>query len=47
MQDVKKRDSHLPFTFGKVLLDLSADRLMNVPVESRVSRNPSKLEMSY
>lgn len=38
-------DSHLPFTLGKVLLDLSADRLMNVPIKSRVSGNPSKVEM--
>lgn len=30
----------LPFTFGKVLLDLSADGFVDVLVQSRVSRDP-------
>lgn len=30
----------LPFTFGKVLLDLSADRFVDVLVQSGVSGDP-------
>lgn len=31
------QDTDLPFTLGKVLLDLSADRFMDILVQSRVS----------
>lgn len=33
----------LPFTFGKVLLNLSADRFVDVLVQSCVSRDPVTL----
>lgn len=33
----------LPFTFGKVFLDLSADRFVDVLVQSCVSRDPVTL----
>lgn len=36
------QDTDLPFTFGKVLLDLSADRFMDILVQSCVSRDPAK-----
>lgn len=36
------KDTDLPFTFGKVLLDLGADRFVDILVQSRVSTDPAK-----
>lgn len=36
--------THLPLAFGKVLLDLSTDRLMDVLIQSCVSSDPDKDE---
>lgn len=36
----RRRDPYLPFAFGKVLLDLGTDRLVDILVQSRVSSNP-------